>query len=56
MTYSYYHANVKPKKAARPTGYVCRICGYVHEGSEPPEDFICPICKHGAADFEPAGA
>jgi len=58
MTYAYYHANVKPKKKAEEKpkrGYVCRICGYFHEGDELPEDFICPICKHGAADFEPVG-
>ena len=58
MTYSYYHANVKPKKKAEEKprrGYVCRICGYFHEGEELPEDFICPLCKHGAQDFEPVG-
>lgn len=58
MTYSYYHANVKPKKKAEEKpkrGYVCRICGYFHEGEDLPEDFICPLCKHGAADFEPVG-
>ena len=58
MTYSYYHANVKPKKKAEEKpkrGYVCRICGYFHEGEELPDDFICPLCKHGAADFEPVG-
>ena len=54
MTYSYYHANVKPKPATEgKKGYVCKICGYVYEGEELPEDFICPLCKHGAADFEP---
>ncbi len=53
MTYSYYFANVKPKPETEgKKGYVCTICGYVHEG-ELPEDFICPLCKHGAADFEP---
>ncbi len=53
MTYSYYHSNVKPKPETEgKKGYVCKICGYVHEG-ELPEDFICPLCKHGAADFEP---
>ena len=53
MTYSYYHANVKPKpKTENKKGYVCKICGYIHEGDELPEDFICPICKHGAEDFE----
>ena len=54
MTYSYYHANVKPKPATEgKKGYVCKICGYVYEGEELPEDFICPLCKHGVADFEP---
>jgi len=53
MTYSYYHSNVKPKpKTEGKKGYVCTICGYVYEGSELPEDFICPLCKHGAIDFE----
>ena len=33
--------------------YVCTVCGYVYEGDELPEDFICPLCKHGASDFEP---
>ena len=52
MTYAYYHANVKPKPQTEgKKGYVCTICGYVHEG-ELPEDFICPLCKHGASDFE----
>ena len=53
MTYSYYHANVKPKPETKgKKGYVCKICGYVYEGETLPEDFICPLCKHGAADFE----
>ena len=55
MTYSYYHKNVKPKPAAKKEEgekkYVCTICGYVHEG-DMPEDFECPICKHGREDFE----
>lgn len=57
MTYAYYFANVKPKPAeAKPRrGFVCRICGYFYEGDELPPDFICPLCKHGAADFEPVG-
>ena len=51
MTYSYYHQHVKPKpKTEGIKGYVCTICGYVHEG-ELPEDFVCPLCKHGASDF-----
>ena len=53
MTYTYYQNNVKPKpKTDGKKGYVCKICGYVYEGSELPEDFVCPLCKHGAADFE----
>ena len=54
MTYEYYHANVKPKPAESGTkkGYRCRVCGYVHEGEELPEDFICPICKHDASYFD----
>ncbi|MBE6686899.1 MAG: MBL fold metallo-hydrolase [Ruminococcaceae bacterium] len=53
MTYSYYHANVKPKPETEGVkGYVCKICGYVYEGAELPEDYICPLCKHPASDFE----
>ena len=54
MTYDYYHKNVKPKpETAGKKGYVCKVCGYVYEGEELPADYICPLCKHGAADFEP---
>ena len=54
MTYTYYQENVKPKPETEgKKGYVCKICGYVYEGDPLPEDFICPLCKHGAADFEP---
>ncbi len=54
MTYSHYHANVKPKPQTEgKKGYVCKICGWVYEGNELPEDIVCPLCKHGAADFEP---
>lgn len=53
VTYDYYHKNIKPSpKAAEKKGYVCKICGYVHEGDELPADFICPWCKHGVEDFE----
>ena len=53
MTYSYYFENVKPKPETQgKKGYVCKICGYVYEGETLPEDFICPLCKHGASDFE----
>ena len=54
-TYSYYQSNIKPSPAApksSKTTWVCKICGYVYEGEELPADFICPLCKHGAADFE----
>ncbi len=54
MTYTYYQENVKPKPQTEgKKGYVCKICGYIYEGDPLPEDFICPLCKHGAADFEP---
>lgn len=53
MTYAYYHENVKPKPEIEgKTGYVCKICGYVYEGENLPDDFICPLCKHGVSDFE----
>ena len=55
MTYAYYQANVKPKPQppAGKKGWVCKICGYVYEGEKLPDDFVCPLCKHGPADFEP---
>ncbi|MCR4576736.1 MAG: flavin reductase [Clostridiales bacterium] len=54
MTYTYYQENVKPKPATEgKKGYVCTVCGYVYEGDTLPEDFICPLCKHPASDFEP---
>ncbi len=53
MTYTYYQNYVKPKPNTEGVkGYVCKVCGYVYEGDPLPEDFICPLCKHGAADFE----
>ena len=56
MTYTYYQANVKPKPETEgKKGYVCKVCVYVYEGDELPDDFVCPLCKHGAADFEPIG-
>ena len=56
MTYTYYQNNVKPKpKTEGKKGYVCKVCGYVYEGDELPDDFVCPLCKHGPADFEPIG-
>ncbi len=56
VTYAYYFAHVKPApQPAKKKGFVCRICGYVYEGETLPPDFICPLCKHGAEDFEPLG-
>ena len=52
MTYTYYQQKVKPKPQTEKKGFVCKICGYVFEGDTLPEDFICPLCKHGASDFE----
>ena len=54
MSYNYYQQNVKPKPQTEgKKGFVCKICGYIYEGDELPEDIICPLCKHGAVDFEP---
>ena len=53
MTYTHYQNEVKPKPdTAGKKGFVCKVCGWVYEGEELPADIICPICKHGAADFE----
>ena len=55
-TYEYYQSNIKPKpQPTKKKGFVCKVCGYVYEGDELPADFICPLCKHGAEDFEPIG-
>ena len=54
MTYTYYQNHVKPKPETEgKKGYVCKVCGYVYEGETLPDDYICPLCKHGATDFEP---
>ena len=56
VTYQYYFDNIKPKPQPPKElkkGFVCKICGYVYEGDSLPDDFICPLCKHGAEDFEP---
>lgn len=57
-TYAYYQQNIKPKPQTNPgaKGWICKVCGYVYEGESLPPDFICPLCKHGAADFEPLPA
>ena len=54
MTYHYYQNHVKPQpETAGKKGYVCKVCGWVYEGESLPEDIVCPLCKHGASDFEP---
>ena len=63
MTYAYYFANVKPKplpsiktakdpNAPKQIGWRCKICGYTYIGEELPPDYVCPLCKHPASDFE----
>lgn len=59
VTYDYYQTNIKPKpqpKAEKPANgkrrWVCKVCGYIYEGDELPDDFVCPTCKHGKEDFE----
>ncbi len=54
-TYAYYHAHIKPKKkpaAEQKEGWLCKVCGYFYEGKELPDDYVCPLCKHGKDDFE----
>ena len=54
MSYNYYQDHVKPKPNTEgKKGFVCKICGYIYEGDTLPDDYICPLCKHGAIDFEP---
>jgi len=55
MTYTFYQKNVKPRPQEEVKGWVCDVCGYVFEGEDLPEDFICPLCKHGASDFSKMG-
>lgn len=56
MTYTYYQNNVKPKPDTEgKKGFVCKVCGWIYEGETLPDDIVCPLCKHGAADFEPIG-
>ena len=54
-TYTYYHQHIKPKpekKSSQKTAWRCKICGFVYEGETLPDDYICPLCKHPASDFE----
>ena len=54
MTYTFYQNQVKPKPETEgKKGYVCKVCGWVYEGETLPDDIVCPLCKHGAVDFEP---
>ncbi|MGX8715136.1 MAG: flavin reductase, partial [Lachnospiraceae bacterium] len=56
LTYTYYQQHVKPKpQTAGKKGFICKVCGYIYEGDTLPADYICPLCKHGAVDFEPIG-
>ena len=61
ITYAKYQNEIKPKNNAasakedgkKIVGWRCKICNYVYEGSKLPEDYACPLCGHGADDFEP---
>ncbi|MBQ8263389.1 MAG: flavin reductase, partial [Oscillospiraceae bacterium] len=56
-TYAYYQSAVKnPAPKTEKSGWRCKICGHIYEGELLPEDYICPLCKHGAEDFERIGA
>lgn len=53
MSYDFYQKNIKPKpQNENKKGWRCKICGYIYEGENLPQDYICPVCKHGATDFE----
>jgi rubrerythrin len=59
VAYDYYHKNIKPMpddNAAQKKGFICTVCGYIHESDTLPADFICPVCKHGAEVFIPLAA
>lgn len=55
-TYAYYQSNIKPKPEKKASSgktiWRCTVCGYIYEGEELPADFVCPLCKHPASDFE----
>ncbi len=59
VTYAYYFEHIKPKPQEKleekKVGWVCKICGYFYDGDPIPDDFICPLCKHPASDFERVG-
>lgn len=53
-TYGYYQSDIKPKpQQPKKKGWVCSVCGHVYEGEELPEDYVCPLCRHGKEDFDP---
>ena len=53
-TYGYYQSDIKPKpQPVKKKGWVCSVCGHVYEGEELPEDYVCPLCRHGREDFQP---
>lgn len=55
VTYAYYFANIKPKpesKKEAKKGWICTVCGYIYEGDTLPDDYVCPVCKHPASDFQ----
>ncbi|MDR0322473.1 MAG: flavin reductase [Treponema sp.] len=52
LTYAYYHQHIKPKPGEQKRGYRCTVCGYIHDSDTLPEDFVCPLCNHGAKFFE----
>ena len=54
VTYDIYQKHIKPKPApTKKKGFICTVCGFIYEGEELPPDYECPLCGHGAADFEP---
>ena len=53
-TYGYYQSDIKPKpQPKKKEGWVCSVCGHIYEGKELPEDYVCPLCRHGKEDFRP---
>ena len=51
LTYEFYQSNIKPKNESNKVCYVCSVCGYVYEGDEIPDDYLCPLCKHDKSFF-----
>ena len=57
VTYDYYRSHIKPAPPklapAEKATWVCSVCGYVYEGADMPDDFVCPLCHHPKSDFKP---